>query len=185
MVTVYGSGIKDATGTLLPSGAFYWQPADAHGNPANFRFGNGGQGERTAATAPVINGAFTIQLPDTSLTTAQGLCGVVTVRTAVGSVVLGSKGYGYDCVQPAANNYWCTNGSCNFDLYQPNVMPIPPAPTAPGITGVPTVGNCAKFTTSTQIGDAGAPCGTGASGGVALSVNGSSLGVASLTVNGE
>lgn len=137
-VTVSGSNIVDSTGTPVANGTIYFAPVNASGFPISYRYSGKGQAITTAAQANVTNGAFSLTLPDTSMTSPQNVCFSVTVIDNVsGNRLLGS---GYSCVQPAYNtttpNNWCVNGACNFDNYQPNLAgliisqlgPVGPAP---------------------------------------------------------
>ena len=65
----------------------------------------------------VSNGVFSLTLPDTSLGNPANVCYNVTAQAGNRQIV----GPGYSCVQPAANNSWCTNGACNFDNYSPSI----------------------------------------------------------------
>ena len=67
--------------------------------------------------------AFTLQLPDTSLTVPVNVCFAVTVKNQFGASVLGS---GYSCVQPSSSAYWCGASTCDFDSYNPGTAGLPP-----------------------------------------------------------
>jgi len=70
----------------------------------------------------------TMTLADTGLSSPVNPCYNVTVRDPSGAYIIGTAGTqpsGYSCVQPTANNSWCTSGACNFDLYQPTIPSQP------------------------------------------------------------
>jgi hypothetical protein len=122
-VTVTGSHL----GADLPvNGTITFAPVAADGvTPISARLGSstGATLVRTPRVASVTNGAFTLtNVPDTSLTIPKNICFAVTVRSNNGLQMLGP---GYSCVQPAANNSWCTSGVCNFDLLAPNLPALP------------------------------------------------------------
>src|SRR5690348_1186267 len=125
-VTVSGSNIVDSTGAPLANGTIYFAPVDNSGKPISYHYSGKGQAISTAASANVTNGAFSLTLPDTSMTEPANVCFSTTVIDNVsGQQVLGS---GYGCVQPEYNttqpNNWCVNGACNFDNYEPNLAGI-------------------------------------------------------------
>lgn len=118
------------------NGVITFQPTLSNGTQASARIGaGGGIASRQPVSAPVTNGAFTVTLLDTNLSNPQNLCYNTTVRNATGAQILGP---GFTCVQPAANNSWCTNSVCNFDTYPPNVTSLvmqvtgPAGPPGPG-----------------------------------------------------
>lgn len=130
-VTVSAShlgGARPVTGVVT------FQPALADGTPASARISSGGITTRQPLTATVTAGAFTLpNVPDTALSTPANLCYSVSVRSQNGLQVLGP---GFSCVQPAANNSWCTSGVCNFDSFTPNLAALAlTVPGAPGPTG--------------------------------------------------
>ncbi|MGB0123212.1 MAG: hypothetical protein WA419_12655 [Silvibacterium sp.] len=134
-VTVNGSNIVDSTGTPLANGTIYFVPVTNAGSPLSYRFNGKGQARSSPASANVVNGAFSLTLADTSLTSPTNVCFSVTVINNVsGQNVLGP---GYGCVQPAYNttspNNWCSSGSCNFDNYIPR-LPALPVSTFPNLT---------------------------------------------------
>jgi hypothetical protein len=134
-VTVSGSHLTDFGGNLISSATLTFAPVDANGHPLSARINaSGGQGITKPVTVTVASGAFSIVLADTSLTSPVNVCYQVT-ETDVAS---GDTYLSYPCVQPAANNSWCTSGACNFDAYGPSVPAIPPAqPFVVSINGVP------------------------------------------------
>ncbi len=101
---------------------------------------------------------FSIRVADTSGTKPVNLCYSVTVHTANGLELLGP---GFTCVQPAANNYWCASGVCNFDAYLPSVPGLAVISAGPagkdgvqgiqGIQGVPGLQGPPGVATSANI----------------------------------
>jgi Collagen triple helix repeat (20 copies) len=132
-VTVTAShfgGLTPVTGTIT------WQPVLANGQPASAQMGGGGQTTILPITGPVVKGAFTLTVPNTSLTNPANICFKVTAHNGRYTQVLGP---GYTCVQTAEDNSWCTAGVCNFDDYVPDLAPlalVQSGPTGPqGPTG--------------------------------------------------
>ncbi|MGB8887125.1 MAG: hypothetical protein WCC87_10410 [Candidatus Korobacteraceae bacterium] len=77
-----------------------------------------------------------MQVADTSLSAPANLCYVVTLRDDNGNIILGGAApySGYGCVQPAANNAWCSSGTCNFDTYTPDIAALPLGPSLSELT---------------------------------------------------
>lgn len=131
-VGVTGNYLQDAAGNVISNATICFAPTNTIGTPLAFRVnGNHGQAMSIPVCAQVTNGAFTLDLADTNLTTPQNVCFAVTVTdNNSGNVLLGGPGSGYQCVQPAWTttlpNAWCFNGTCNFDNY-------PPTSTAQGL----------------------------------------------------
>ena len=116
-VTVSAShlgGPTPVTGTIT------FQPVASDGITAiSAKLSGGGITTKKPITATVTAGAFTMpNVIDTSLSNPVNVCYTVTVRDTTG---LQNLGPGFTCVQPAANNVWCTSGVCNFDNYIPNL----------------------------------------------------------------
>ena len=117
-VTVTASHTADVSGKPL-NGTVFFQPVASDGQPLGFRVA--GQTSFSSVSAPVTNGAFSLSIADTTQTKPANICYRVWATNAQKEVVLGSKfssvDLGYSCVQvqPA----WCSNGTCNFDQYQP------------------------------------------------------------------
>jgi hypothetical protein len=122
-VTVTASNLQD--GASPANGTIYWKPAVQGGVSASYRKPGGGIATVTPVSAAVSNGAFSLTLPDTTLTTPQNICFSVSLNTSNGSVL----GAGYSCVQPhgtaVGSNDWCQAGVCNFDNYTPS-LPVQP-----------------------------------------------------------
>lgn len=138
-----------------PSGyvpVFMTRLLDVNGNPANgtitaqilvngqtvgTALGGGGQITARAIPFPVVNGSFSINLPDTSRTRPL-VCIALSGTATDGSALLGS---GYECVQPtSATNDWCMGGVCSLDNYtpsSPSVAPYTPGPKGDTGIGVP------------------------------------------------
>lgn len=124
-------------GVPIANGTIAFQPVNNAGVPISFRVGSaaGGQVGPDPFTAPVTAGAFTVLLPDTVLASPVNPCYAVTITDNASGNVL--SGPGYLCVQPAGSGTavsgmlaWCTaagsgyGGSCNWDLYSPNLAPL-------------------------------------------------------------
>lgn len=125
-VTVTGSKIQNSAGTKL-SGVITWHPVLSTGQPVSYVSPGGGATVTTPLAAPVTNGAFTVQLPDTSLTNPPDICFWVTFSNQKGDNF--GDGKGLRCVQPHGTAVdptdWCQAGVCNFDNY----VPAPDSPT--------------------------------------------------------
>jgi hypothetical protein len=104
------------------NGTIYFQPV-LNGKPVSYRLAGGGQSTTLPIAAPVVNGAFTVALPDMSLSSPT-VCYAVTVL-AQGISILGP---GYSCLQPhdlsTGIDDYCQNGVCNFDAFLPS-LPVP------------------------------------------------------------
>ena len=129
--------------TPLVSGTMLFQGVDASGSPIGYQLGGGGQQILYPVVCPITNGALApnCYVANTAATNPLNVCMMVTVKDAFNSVVLGGTvASGYGCLQPAADNAWCSSGVCNFDQYIPNLVGIPiakiPYPTATSLGGV-------------------------------------------------
>ena len=128
-VTVSAANVQNAFGQKLAAGQVCFQATNNNGVPIAFQAGGGGQVINRAVCGPVTSGAFSVSVPNTALTAPANVCFHVTVKdSSTNQLVLGSapsgQPSGYDCVQPAASNAWCSSGSCNFDNYTPNLAPL-------------------------------------------------------------
>lgn len=155
-VTMTASKLSD--GGALANGLLVLKPALATGQSASYRQPGGGIATVTPITVPVVNGAFAVSVPDTSLTAPSNICFSLVLSTANGSVL----GPGFACVQPhgtpSGSGDWCqvVSGAtvCNMDNLAPNLAaqvqvqmgPAGPAAlpaTTASIGGSPlTVGSC-------------------------------------------
>lgn len=135
-VSVTASHIVDSTGTPLASGVVYFAPVDTSGNPISYHMNGLGQALSRPVSATVTNGAFSLTLPNTSLTTPLNVCfSVSVIDNNTGQNVLGG---GYSCLQPSSTSTsWCTGTTCNFDNYVPNLSSI--GVTYPAIVSLGTV----------------------------------------------
>jgi hypothetical protein len=130
-----------------PAGAvwtFCMQPTGVPGK--GFMVGSGGQATGQQVCRDVAGGVILTTLggvtigpmltADTNLSSPQNLCYVATLRDVNGAIILGGNApySGYGCVQPAANNSWCSSGTCDFDDYTPNIASLPLGPTLPYLT---------------------------------------------------
>ena len=136
MVQVTASNL----GGLTPlTGIVSFQATLANGVPASFQMPGGGQIINLACTAYAVAGAFSVTLPDVTLTNPANICFNVTAKRTGVSVL----GPGYTCVQPHGTPtgptdwFQVVNGTtvCNFDDYVPVLTPsqtafpaLPPAP---------------------------------------------------------
>jgi hypothetical protein len=120
-VTVSGSHVVDASGTVLPSGTMKFSPTDNNGNPIGFRTANG-QAVQTAPQATVTNGVFSQVLADAFTSGGVALVCYNVTLTDNGS---GNVVQSWPCVQPSAvvTSSWCTGSTCNFDNYPTTVVP--------------------------------------------------------------
>jgi hypothetical protein len=128
-------------------------------------------------TAVVTEGAFSIWVPDSILATPQNVCYSATIANNVTGRV--QSGPGLTCVQPAASGAavtssqaWCVagsggaGGSCDFDLYTLNEVPLvavqrgPAGPTGPTGPAGPAGQN--NVTTSSGTNISGVLAGNGA-----------------------
>jgi hypothetical protein len=169
-VTLSASKISDSTGAKLANGTIKFAPVDNNGKPISYQPGGTGQHLSKPVTTLVTNGAFTIQIADSGQTKPANVCFSVTITDNVsGASVLGP---GYTCMQPmgafgATPATFCTasgvsgqGGTCNFDLFVPNlagnimVQTGPPGPPGPaGSSGAPgPPGTIANFSGNSQGG---------------------------------
>ncbi len=123
-MTVSSTAIEDLSGTTnLAAGQACFLATDNQGNPISFEGGSGGQIMRRAKCVTVTNGAFSVALPNTSVTNPVNPCLALTVTdTSNGQTVLDK---GYECLQPSPSAYWCspTAGTCDLDNFTPNNAP--------------------------------------------------------------
>lgn len=112
--TVVASRLQDATGTVVPNATIYFQPVDNNGNILSFRAGgSGGQVSSNPVQANVVNGAFTVLLADTTLTTPVNIAYNVTCTdNLTGNSILGA---GYTQFQPSGSVF-------SFDTYTPDLL---------------------------------------------------------------
>lgn len=126
-VTVDGTQLTDSSGNLVSNATISFAPVGKQGTPISYQYDGKGQAITRASTVSIVNGAFSLKLPDTSLTNPVNVCFSVTVTdNNTGTNLLGP---GYGCVQPAANtstpNNWCQSSVCDFDNYIPNIAGLP------------------------------------------------------------
>jgi hypothetical protein len=127
-VTISASNQSD--GGAAAYGKICWAPTLPNGAPTTYHLPGGGQSGTSPQCATVTSGAFTLQAADTALTSPQNICFRVTLTTGRGQVMLDP------CVQPTANNYWCTSGTCNFDAYIPSTAVLPTVAYMQTINGI-------------------------------------------------
>ena len=135
------------------TGTITFQPTLSNATPASAMIGGGGLMAAQPLTATVTGGAFTLTgVLDTSASSPQNVCYKVTITTGNRLQALGP---GYSCVQPAANNQWCSSGICDFDNYIPSLtglaQVVPGQKGDKGDTGLPgPSGNTMAGTTSPE-----------------------------------
>lgn len=128
LTTVSSEAITDATGTLLESGIAYFQPCSSAGVATSFRVNGSGQALMLPVAVPVVDGAFSVVLADTTLTNPINIGYIVTILDATGRSVLG-PGY---FIQPHG-------GTWSFDTFVPNLAPSVAVTQGPvGATGPAT-----------------------------------------------
>ncbi len=113
-ITVTGTKIMDASGNLLASGTIYFTPTVDGKQFNSYRPAGGGTVEAKKVSAQVTNGAFSIPLHDTSLTTPENIRYIVEVYANDGGPNLLDPSY--DSFQPTATNP-------NFDDYVSGTTP--------------------------------------------------------------
>jgi hypothetical protein len=134
-VSVYSENLQDSTGTKVASATISFTPTNNSGIPISYKVNGNGQASERPVTALVTNGAFTILLADTALTSPQNVCFNVTAIDNVTNRQL--LGPGYSCIQPAGSgvavtgtNAWCSaatgsaGGTCFFDILTPNLAAL-------------------------------------------------------------
>lgn len=173
-VTVTASHIGNGGSGLLPSGVITFQATSTAQQPISYQVGGGGQQILLPTTCSVTNGAIigSCLVANVILTQPQNFCFNVTVKNSSGQVVLGGRNSGYQCVQTATNNDWCTAGTCNLDTYVPNlpstVLIINLPPPQLGSLGGIYAGNCASGLVVLGYNTSGNPnCGPGGGPGSA------------------
>jgi hypothetical protein len=134
-VTVTSTNLCDSVGNLY-SGIVLFQPVLTSGLPTPYRVGGGGTVTDAAIEVIAHNGAFSVELPDTTQTSPKNIC----FRLIVPGITTG-----YDTLQPHTtatdSSDWCQGGVCNLDNYPPNLAPqvtVQEGPQGPqGIQGLP------------------------------------------------
>lgn len=141
-VTVTSTNLCDSAGNLY-SGIVLFQPVLTSGLPTPYRVGGGGTVTDAAIEVIAHNGAFSVELPDTTQTAPKNIC----FKLVVPGITTG-----YNTLQPhttAINSSdWCQDGVCNLDNYPPNLAPqvtVQEGPQGqqgiqgpPGLSGVPS-----------------------------------------------
>jgi hypothetical protein len=108
--TVSASNITNASGKLIATATIYFAPVTDAGAPVSFRVNGSGRTITRRVSAPVINGAFSIVLADTTLTDPVDIGYSVTLVDGVTGDQL--FGPGYECFQPSGD-------AVNFDAFEP------------------------------------------------------------------
>ena len=131
-VQVSDTYLQDSSRNFITNATISFAPVSTTGLALSYQVNGHGQSIDTPVTATVTSGVFTILLADTALTAPVNICFKITVTdNTTGNSLLGP---GYTCYQPAGSGVMvssgqCTaaggaGGSCNFDLYQPNLAPL-------------------------------------------------------------
>jgi len=150
-VPVTSTQLVDSGGNPY-QGAVTFQPTLSNGQPTAYRRGGGGTVTSAPVRVIVSNGAFTVNLPDTTLTYPANICFAMSGA---------SLPAGYSCLQPhgtpTGSGDWCQAGGCNLDNYLPNLAPQLPTTVTTSINnltgqfnfignGVSCVGTTCTFT---------------------------------------
>ncbi|SEG56527.1 GDSL-like Lipase/Acylhydrolase family protein [Bryocella elongata] len=155
-ITVSAAHLQDSTGTPVANATITFAPVNNAGQPISYRAAGSSAGQVVGSpvTATVTAGAFTISLPDTSLTQPINVCFAASLQDNVSGEQLPFSGH--SCVQPSstsAQSAWCTTASgtttCNFDNFpvnQPALVVVQTGPTgAPGTNAAGTSTNIQKL----------------------------------------
>ena len=114
LTTVSATNCVDSTGTKIVSATAYFQPCNNAGQAISFELGGGGQVSKQPVVVGVSEGAFTVNLADTSQTNPKNVGYLVTmVDNNTGNQLLG-PGY---IIQPSGATF-------DFDTFVPSVPPI-------------------------------------------------------------
>ena len=109
--TVSAQYCTDAAGNLISNATISFQPCNNQGVAISFRVGATGQVVSRAVLAQVNSGAFSINLPDTTLTSPANVAYLVTITDNTTRQSLLGPGY---TIQPFGSTW-------NFDTFVPNV----------------------------------------------------------------
>jgi len=131
--TVSASNLTDASGNKISNATISFQPCNSSGVPLSFQVNGSGQAIDTPITAQVSNGAFSVQLADTSLTNPKNIAYKVTVIDNTSGNNLLGPGY---VIQP-------TGSAWSFDSFIPNL------PGLPTLMAVPTPHNRGNWAPNT------------------------------------
>jgi len=135
---VYSVHLADSAGNPL-TGTLEFTPTLSSGASTWYRMPGGGTATNAPILAQAAAGAFSVVLPDTTLTSPANICFAMSMY--------GGKAIpGYQCLQPhvtpANGSDWCQSGGCDLDNYAPNL-----APPAATIGYVQSVNGCAGVCT--------------------------------------
>ena len=114
--TVSASRVTDSSGNLISNATISFQPCDYHGNWYAYCINNQGQAMWESVSTQVVNGAFSIVLADTQLTSPQNIFFNVRIIDNVSNTDLLGPKY---LIQPTGS-WW------SFDNFIPNVPDLPP-----------------------------------------------------------
>jgi Collagen triple helix repeat (20 copies) len=111
---VNSDNLVDSTGTLVANATIKFQPCDNQGRPLSYHIAPEGQASFQPVSTLVIDGAFSIELADTTNTAPLNIAYAVTVvDNATGNLLLGPNGY---LIQPFGQTW-------DFDEFVPNTAP--------------------------------------------------------------
>jgi hypothetical protein len=151
---VSSSHVQDSSGAVVTNATIYFQPCDTQGKWMSYQVNGAGQAIWQATSAPVVNGAFSVDLADTSLTKPQNICYLTTIVDNVTGAQLLGPGY---LIQPSGPSW-------NFDVFIPNNAPLaiiqvgPPGP--PNSLAIGTVTTLAPLSPATASITGAAPAQT-------------------------
>lgn len=117
-IPVSAAKLFDSTGVIITNAQLCGQLIANSATGISVELSGGGHTTSAPVCTQVINGAFSINLPDVSTTQPQNACiSITVVDNLTGTQLLGP---GYSCVQPTSTvSNWCTGTVCKFDLYPP------------------------------------------------------------------
>jgi hypothetical protein len=145
-------GYDGSTPQKIVSGTAIFCPVNTNGARLAFRVNGNGQAMSSCVATSVTNGALSLTLADTNLTSPQNVCYSLTIKdSSSGSLYLGGYGSGYTCLQPAYSNTWCVAGSCNLDSFAPTGQPLVIQQTGPTGPQGPAGPNAVTSATTTTF----------------------------------
>lgn len=113
MTTVTATNVCDAFGSKITDATAYFTPCTPLGvTLTGFNVGGGGQAGFKAVSTPVANGAFSVQLHDTTQTNPVNVAYRLEVKDAGGTLLLGPW-----VIQPSGATW-------SFDSFVPNMAPL-------------------------------------------------------------
>jgi hypothetical protein len=117
--TVSAANLTDASGAIIKRALIRFAPTLTSGQPTAFCVNRAGQASKKPIDTQVLNGAFSVDLADTTLTSPVNICYCVSVLAGEkNELILGGPGSGYDKFQP-------TGSAVSFDTFQPQLTSLP------------------------------------------------------------